>query len=697
MKLARAGLAAYADTPSADAYPALLVEAEAGLKARQEADAARAAAVREAEAERAEAVRSAEAEAAAGKQAMAEAAALVRADRFRTYRDVGDDAFSGGDFLAAKLAYQKALTERDDGPLRLRLQECIDRTTRHRIAVADFKLTGPVGIDEGGRAVSELLLPKFGADRYQLVERSHLASILAEHDLSMAAIVDNPALLRGKKLAGVRYLVLGSIVKLGDLSISARLVDITTGDMIQTAEVTAQDARGLQNALGELANILQMTAAEKKTYLDDALYPQLLADARGKAEGRLYSESIAIYRRVLAIRPTLAIRDELTSTQSDKAAWEQLQAAQRRQERERIARRNRSREAYDRQMATARAIVQGMPADADSVTAMQKRELAKASQAVAAALSLMPADPAASALKAKIAKLLAGGKHLTLDCGGGVKMKLVKIPAGEFMMGSPSGEANRDSDEQLHRVRIGKPFYMGVYEVTQEQYEAVIGENPSAFKGAKKPVERVSWHDAKAFCEALSSRTGRLVCLPTEAEWEYACRAGTKTRFSFGDSDAALYRYGNYCDASNTSGLNWKDKKHNDGHDKTAPVGSYSPNAWGLYDMHGNVWEWCSDWYGKDYYAKANNSRDPEGPSSGSCRVIRGGSWSIGARFCRSAYRIRNYPGRTASSGFVWWLLPVAWTEKVPLCSLSLLPFALMGSRGGAPGRLAQQFGGRHT
>ncbi|MEI7836387.1 MAG: formylglycine-generating enzyme family protein, partial [Planctomycetota bacterium] len=162
----------------------------------------------------------------------------------------------------------------------------------------------------------------------------------------------------------------------------------------------------------------------------------------------------------------------------------------------------------------------------------------------------------------------------TLDIGSGGMMELVLIPAGTFTMGSPDGENGRRPDEGPQReVTISKAFHMGVYEVTQEQYEAVMGKNPSEFKGAKNPVECVSWDDAVEFCKKLSAKTGKTVRLPTEAEWEYACRAGTKTGFSFGDDYADLHKYGNYCDESNTNGLEWQDKEHNDGHDKTAPVG----------------------------------------------------------------------------------------------------------------------------
>ncbi len=221
------------------------------------------------------------------------------------------------------------------------------------------------------------------------------------------------------------------------------------------------------------------------------------------------------------------------------------------------------------------------------------------------------------------------GAHadLTLDLGKGVTMKLVLIPAGTFTMGSPKTEKGRDNNEGPQReVTITKPFYMGIYEVTQEQHEVVMGKNPSKFKGPKKPVQQVSWDDATPFCKGLSKKTGKTVRLPTEAEWEYACRAGSKTAFCFGDDEEQLDDYAWY------RGF-WRSKTH--------PVGRKKPNAWGLYDMHGNVWEWCSDWY--DPYANAK-AVDPQGPDSRGFRVYRGGSCTSIATDCRAASRGRGTP-----------------------------------------------------
>ena len=249
---------------------------------------------------------------------------------------------------------------------------------------------------------------------------------------------------------------------------------------------------------------------------------------------------------------------------------------------------------------------------------------------------LIPADARMPALRDKV-KAMPLPKEGTLVLGEKISMKIVLIPAGKFLMGSPDGEKERSTDEGPQRqVSVTKALYVGVTEVTQEQYEALMGKNPSNFKGAKNPVEQVSWNDAVEFCKKLSEKTGRKVRLPTEAEWEYACRAGSKTRFCFGDDDTDLRDYAWYTANSGS---------------KTQPVGEKKPNAWGLHDMHGNVWEWCSDYYAESY-ANAKNE-DPQGPGSGSSRVLRGGGWYIIPAHCRSAHRTWHAPDyRHGNFGF---------------------------------------------
>ena len=208
---------------------------------------------------------------------------------------------------------------------------------------------------------------------------------------------------------------------------------------------------------------------------------------------------------------------------------------------------------------------------------------------------------------------------LAVDLDGGVKLDLVLIPAGSFTM----GDAPAHKHIPAHKVTITKPFYLGKYEVTQEQWEAVMGSNPSHFKSPKNPVEQVSWDDCQQFLVKLNAKSGgqgSKFVLPTEAQWEYACRAGSTGKFCFGGDETQLSEYAWYYENSGN---------------RTHPVGEKQPNAWGLYDMHGTIWEWCQDWYG-DYGAEAVD--DPNGPTKGSIRVYRGGSWNSSATLCRSAY-----------------------------------------------------------
>jgi len=230
----------------------------------------------------------------------------------------------------------------------------------------------------------------------------------------------------------------------------------------------------------------------------------------------------------------------------------------------------------------------------------------------------------------------------------GVELKL--IPAGTFMMGSNDG---RSDEKPAHEVRITKPFYLGVYEVTNAQWKAVMGTMPSKRTDADRPVETVSWNDAVEFCKKLSGmpeeqKAGRVYRLPTEAEWEYACRAGTTTKWASGDDETTL---GDFAWFAGNSGR------------ETHPVGGKRPNAWGIHDMHGNVWEWCSDWYGA--YAP-HQVADPTGPAGGSYRVRRGGSWYNTARlFCPSANRNGDVPSlRGDGLGFRLALSP---PESTPL------------------------------
>lgn len=218
-------------------------------------------------------------------------------------------------------------------------------------------------------------------------------------------------------------------------------------------------------------------------------------------------------------------------------------------------------------------------------------------------------------------------------------VRFVCITPGEFMMGSPREELGRFDNEVLHKVTLTKLFWIQTTPVTQKQWKAVMGKNPSRFikHGEEdRPVENVSYNDVQEFIKRYNRKEGTdKYRLPTEAEWEYACRAGSDTAYCFGNDEKELKEYG-WCVINSDN--------------QTHPVGKLRANAWGLLDMHGNVWEWCADWYG-DY--PTSEVSDPEGPETGLYKVLRGGCWNIAARLCRSAYRARNSPdNRFGSHGF---------------------------------------------
>jgi formylglycine-generating enzyme required for sulfatase activity len=269
-------------------------------------------------------------------------------------------------------------------------------------------------------------------------------------------------------------------------------------------------------------------------------------------------------------------------------------------------------------------------------------------------------------------------------------MKLVRIAPGTFIMGSPKEEAGRDIDEEQHEVQITRPFYLGKHELTVGQFRVFVrdtsylteperdGQGGSAyteqdgmwtFVGRKPaynwsetgfprtddhPVSNVSWNDAIAFCDWLSRKEGRKYRLPTEAEWEYSCRAGTTTRYYNGDREVELAAVANIADLSGKRKLPaWKTAiAYDDGFPFTASVGQFQANAWGLHDMHGSLWEWCAEWYDANDYQQSPRD-DPQGPASGTLRVARSGCWNEGSRTCRSADRSKSPPSyRSSGVGF---------------------------------------------
>ncbi|MGL5508383.1 MAG: formylglycine-generating enzyme family protein, partial [Microcoleaceae cyanobacterium] len=229
-------------------------------------------------------------------------------------------------------------------------------------------------------------------------------------------------------------------------------------------------------------------------------------------------------------------------------------------------------------------------------------------------------------------------KHTTVhqkqeNLGEDVNLAMIYIPAGTFSMGANTNEIGANKDEYpQHQVTIKEPFYMGKYPITQAQYKAIMnGENPSDAKGDQRPVERITWDMAINYCQQLSAKTGKIYRLPSEAEWEYAARAGTQTPFHFGET--LTYTLANY-----RANYTYANGQIGEETGETTDVGYYPPNAFGLYDMHGNIWEWCQDDWHKNYHC-APTDGNARLNTEGNIKILRGGSWCDGPAYCRVATR----------------------------------------------------------
>ena len=262
------------------------------------------------------------------------------------------------------------------------------------------------------------------------------------------------------------------------------------------------------------------------------------------------------------------------------------------------------------------------------------------------ALTQTSDPPDRLAREARLRVLLASGVYLAgPSWTNSIGMRLTWVPAGSFLQGSPLAEPERQDDEERRRITLTTGFYLGVHAVTLAQWQTVMDANPSRFPGENRPVEGVSWDDCQEFCRKLARKDGlgadlpSPYQLPTEAQWEYACRAGTQSAYFFGDRLSATQA--NFL-ANHTSGGATSDRSVQE----TTPVGAYPANAWGLHDMHGNVFEWCQDWYA--LYPK-REAIDPFSQPKGNVRVLRGGSWHSLARRCRSASRGWAAPGYRGS------------------------------------------------
>ena len=421
---------------------------------------------------------------------------------------------------------------------------------------------------------------------------------------------------------------------------AARLFALAVTETKQQGEAVVGAARKAAEAARE-----QAQTTDVRQYAGDELKEAdgLLGSA-GKERDfqkakRLYDQAAAKYAQAVEVTPGRKRAEEAKLGAAEQDARTAKSSAQRQK---------------DRIGADERQYAKQQVADGDQDWAGAERKLSSAATVAdhesAARLYAQAESHYAEALRVTPGLKKAAQEPLAGESRTFAGIEMVWVPPGTFSMGSPSSEEDRDSDETQHRVTLTKGFWMGKYEVTQAQWRAVMGSNPSKFSGSNLPVEQVSWNDCQDFIRKLNAKGQGTFRLPTEAEWEYACRAGTTTPYFWGTKWSP-----DKCMAENDVGSNEDSgveyyRSRGLPVDSTAPVGSFAANRWGLHDMHGNVYEWCEDWYG-DY--PSGSVTNPTGPSTGSRRVFRGGGWYSFPRRCRSANRFSDDPDlRYGSLGF---------------------------------------------
>ena len=480
------------------------------------------------------------------------------------------------------------------------------------LAVMPFDVLGTVRARDAGKILAERLLPMFSG-KYRIVDQAQLKRFCDQDDLTLAGLaemVDAPrtkALSKAVKMRRVRYLVVGTLSGApdGSLSVTARITDWQRGTAEQNrfAQVRAENWATLERRMALLAGRLlgDISAVDLS-----AGKPAALPVGVDKLTARI--QKLESVEAELAEARTLYtdkhVRVQLLNLVFAPMAMELIGDVTAR---------------YHKLRAE------------DARLAVLYREAHPRRQALAEEIEL---------LSGALGGVLARARTSTLTFDTGTRISFILIPPGTLTMGSPATEAGRCTNEGPQRlVTIGTRFHMGVTEVTQAQWRAVMGAEPwhrasLAADGGDYAANYISWDDAQAFCANLSKLIARPVRLPTEAEWEYACRAGAATRFAHGD-DPAYARLADH--AWYKANADDKGRRH------AQRVGQKRSNAWGLYDMHGNLWEWCGDRYGEVYPKTAD--RDPPGPAAGKRRVLRGGAWDSEAVSCRSASRGRFDPG----------------------------------------------------
>jgi formylglycine-generating enzyme required for sulfatase activity len=492
-------------------------------------------------------------------------------------------------------------------------------------AVVDFTLDKSVKVDLTGSSIAVKLEQALGR-KYRLVTRSQLSKALTELRFQSSDLANKNNARKIAKIIGAEYLITGSVVQLGgEITVACQIVNVETGAIRQTAEASVFSTDNLSYMIWKVAGILVMTDAEKRRYTDEKFnYPKHLK-AGGKAFlSRKYNDVAEIeYRKAYNSANKYYKQSHLLDTKDPKAHKACSKALT-------ILNNFHNTNYYIYINSDAIEHLNTLKSQATAYLKTLRppflKDLKPIYQAKYAPLSGLASGSKTAQVRQKkwLAKL---GFPLEVETKKiGIRLRL--IPPGTFTMGSSTSEVERNKDESKQQVTMNKLFYCGKFEVTQAQWKRVIGNNPSNFikAGDNAPVEQVSWNDCQEFLNKLCDLEGvphGTYRLLTEAQWEYACRAGTTTAFYYGNS-------------FNSSQANFDDKGVY--RKKTVSVGSFKPNAWGLYDMHGNVREWCSDW---------------SGISSGLNRIYRGGSWFNDAGRCRSAFRYWIKPSfRSYDLGF---------------------------------------------
>lgn len=503
------------------------------------------------------------------------------------------------------------------------------------LAVLPFTHRGAISTADAGEIIADLMLREVSASEYNLVDGAQVKTQIAEYNKKPHDLVQNTgqAIEFGKQ-TDIRYLVVGELSRLGSrYYLTARVIDSQTGTVKSKGNIEFLTFDEIVNALNRLTQQLELPQYESPTPSDTQAEVEVTRTSFPDAIEALYLDKKLTQqqaKQALALLQT----DANSLDQYDAMRWDYYQRVvdgalppgklQRALDLVEVTERLDAQKAQQKIGLERRALIETLLAKAK--TYGYREDGLSALATLDELLELDPAHEEAKLLRTDVTWQNPPnqiGETWTNNLG----MTFTYIPAGRFMMGSPADDASRSDDEAQHPVILTNPYLLGITEVTQEQWQKVMGENPSHFKGKSLPVEKINWDDALAFCQKLAKIDGRRYRLPTEAEWEHACRAGTETAYYFGDNPDDLRSVAWYRDNSRKT---------------SRPVQQKPANPWGLYDIHGNVFEWCHDWYTPQ--PPQTLTKNPKGPSTGTKRILRGGAWYAKQEACRAAYRGWNTP-----------------------------------------------------